>query len=137
MIRQLLGLTVGLIATTSFAQVPGQIQPQAIPNPAISPYLNLVRRGASPLLNYQGLVLPQIQARNELNNLNQQVMGLQNAGAAVYPGTGSELATGKSVGYFTHRGYFLNQSGYNNPTGVTGSFGTMGQNSLNTVQQPQ
>src|ERR1700678_234592 len=42
-------------------------------SPAFSPYLNLNRGGTSAAINYYGLVRPQIDFQNSINNLQQQV----------------------------------------------------------------
>src|SRR4051812_21020503 len=39
------------------------------PRPAFSPYLNLLRQGGTPTLNYFGLVRPQMQANQAIANL--------------------------------------------------------------------
>src|SRR5687768_777920 len=83
-------------------------QPQlgAPPRPAFSPYLNLVRPGGSPALNYYGLVRPEIQARQAINNLqgaaaaNQQAIGALQAGSPDLP------VTGHQAQFMTHGIYF-------------------------------
>ncbi len=42
-----------------------------VPNtgPAVSPYLNLLRRGTSPGVNYYGIVKPQLDMQNALRGL--------------------------------------------------------------------
>jgi len=112
-----------------------QVQPQQaqIAKPVISPYLNLLRNNNPAYLNYYGLVQPQIQTQNALNNLQTQVSTLQNAPQQAFAGTGSELATGKTVGYFTHRQYFMNGSGYQQQRSVAGG---QGGNFNNALYQP-
>jgi hypothetical protein len=62
--------------------------PNGYPRPPYSPYLNLRRQG-NPAINYYGLVRPEIQGWNSVQNLQQQVnqLGLQTT-------TGTEAATG-------------------------------------------
>lgn len=87
--------------------------------PTASPYLNLLRPGASPAVNYYGLVRPEMNNRQNLQSLqsataaNQRTIGdLQNGG---------ELsATGVPTQFLNHGSYFLNQG--------TGGFGGRGGN---------
>src|SRR5262245_33245992 len=53
---------------------PGSIgQPPFTSRPTVSPYLNLLRRGGSPALNYYTLVRPQNQFYQSLQQLQQDV----------------------------------------------------------------
>lgn len=81
--------------------------------PAFSPYLNLVRPGGTPALNYYGLVRPELQFRQSIQNLqtvtatNQQSIGdLQSNGTGV-------PSTGHPTQFLNYGGYFLS----NAPTG--------------------
>ena len=80
--------------------------------PAVSPYLNLLRPGNSPGVNYYGLVRPQLELQNGLRNLQQQVQTNETAIAglnkAILPTTG-------------HTSTFLNTGGY-----YSGGAGTNG-----------
>ena len=100
------GLTL-LIASSAKAQPPAPVPV----SPPFSPYLNLLRGGGSPTLNYYGLVRP-AQA------FNQSVQGIQ-ANVAANNATLNDLSssgvglptTGVFVaGYQNHNSYFLNQS---------------------------
>lgn len=103
-------------ASVSFAQPP---QGPPLQRPAYSPYLNLTRPG-SLANNYYGLVRPQIEARDAINNLQSQYSSLNqtiNNGPSAnlpFPTTG-------------HRTSFQNLSHYfsSNPTQSFGrqSFG--------------
>lgn len=97
-------LAVGLAAVAAPVAQAQFAPPQS---PAVSPYLNLLRNGSPMFLNYYGLVQPQIQAQQQLQNLQNQVQGLDAALSAGGAG-GSGASTGHPWGYFTHRGYFLN-----------------------------
>ncbi len=134
-----LRILVVLIATSGWASAQFPQQPPAVPRPVLSPYLNLLRRNNPAYLNYYGLVQPQIQAQNALNNLQQQVNVLQNTPQqGVYGGTGSELSTGKQVGFFTHQAYFLNGAGIGRQNYLTGQQGGGGSNSVyQPIQQQQ
>ncbi|CAN5156145.1 hypothetical protein BH11PLA2_BH11PLA2_42280 [soil metagenome] len=121
-------ITSGLVS----AQFPQQ---QAPTRPAFSPYLNLLRNGAPLYQNYYGLVQPQIQTQNQLNQLSQDVNGLQNTPQNILPGTGNELSTGKTVGYFTHRSYFMNGGGSGAGRGIS-TGGQLGNQNNNTNSGP-
>ena len=65
----------------SAAVASAQPSPQAGPvsRPSFSPYLNLVNRGNNPALNYLGIVRPQQQQAQQLNQLSQQYNQTTNA----------------------------------------------------------
>lgn len=78
------------------------------PRPPVSPYLNLIRPGNSPGVNYYGLVRPQIEFRNNLQNLQQQVTtnrdaitGLNTTVSAAIPVTGHATTYLNTGGYFS------------------------------------
>lgn len=104
-LRELLTLCVlGLVVSTASAQPPGPPPPP----PAFSPYLNLLRPGNSPGVNYYGLVRPQMEFRNNIQNLQQQVSnnradisGLNNA---VIPTTGHTTSFLNTGGYYSGGG---------------------------------
>ena len=89
------------------AQPPGPVGPRL--SPPFSPYLNLTRQGASPAVNYYGLVRPQTQFANSLDNLQQQagLIGQQLASNAASPD--QPVASGHPFGFQNHRVYFQNQ----------------------------
>lgn len=72
--------------------------------PVVSPYLNLMRRDASPAANYFTLVRPQIQAQaalgnqaNRIQNLQQELNSVQN----------QQVPTGvRATGHATHFGNY-------------------------------
>jgi hypothetical protein len=79
------------------------------PPPRTSPFLNLLRSGTPPGINYYGLVRPEIEFRRGIQQLQgqaltqqQAITGLQTAPAAV--------TTGHPVGFGTHLSYFQNLS---------------------------
>src|SRR3954470_3145415 len=78
------------------AQLGPYVQPQTTnpyARPTISPYLNMVRPGANPALNYFGLVRPQIQTSRALQAFQQELLpvagglapAVEQAGAASSP----------------------------------------------------
>jgi hypothetical protein len=77
------------------------------PPPTASPYLNLLRGGASPAFNNQSLVRPQLYYQGALQSLQAQAAA--QTPMIQTPGEGSELpGTGMPVQFMNHRGYFLN-----------------------------
>jgi hypothetical protein len=93
---------LGLLATS-----PARAQAlRPIGSPGISPYLNLIRPGGSPAINYYGLVRPQLAYNTAINSLEQQV-----ALSRVAMTAQESLAvptTGHAVSFLNTRGYFLN-----------------------------
>src|SRR5947207_10664448 len=51
--------------------------------PPVSPYLNLARRDINPAINYYGLVRPQFELRNTLQQFGNQITGLEQQQAAL------------------------------------------------------
>ena len=112
-------------ASAQFFQPPGSyVRPYQPSRPTVSPYLNINRGGTSPAINYYGIVRPQMQTQQNLQDMQQQLT----AQAAVGPGpdtampltTGSLGATplvsttGHPVSYFNYSHYFpgiLNRGG--------------------------
>ena len=81
--------------------------PQVNPNPAFSPYLNL-NRGNNPAINYFGVVRPQFENQQAIQQLQQQFQGTQ----GMMPGQGGPVAT-EDIGPTGHRmGGFFNYSHY-------------------------
>ena len=77
--------------------------------PAYSPYLNLTRRDAPLVTNYYGLVRPEVNFRNALQQLDSQQAQTNSQQAALesalaYP------ATGHPSRFLSHNGYFLTNS---------------------------
>jgi hypothetical protein len=91
---------------------PGGIRPTA--QPTVSPYINLVRPGTAPAINYYGIVRPELAFRNSIGQLqtdvdaNRQLITTgRDAGG---PGAGF-LATGHSAVFLNTGGYFLSSGG--------------------------
>lgn len=88
-----LGALLFLWSGWARAQFPNG-QPTANPyqQPAVTPYLNLLRSGGTPALNYFGLVQPQQQfyrnsalLQNQISNNQQAINGLQYAPTTGHP----------------------------------------------------
>jgi len=88
---------------------PGAVQGQpAYAQPRVSPYLNLLRGGATPGMNYYNLVRPEVDFRSSIYQLQQQNVASQAAITALQQGPPGVLTTGHPVGFLTHNAYFLN-----------------------------
>lgn len=77
--------------------------------PTVSPYLNLLRRGSSPGVNYYGLVKPDLEFRNAYRGLQQQLNLQQNAPQQTDQQTGLPY-TGHLAVFLNTGGYFLNSA---------------------------
>jgi hypothetical protein len=92
--------SVFAVAFAAEARAQGTIPtPPGIPpymnRPAVSPYLNLLRGGTNPAINYYGLVRPEFQFRRSINALSRDIQETQtdiNTGQA-----GAALQTGHPV----------------------------------------
>jgi hypothetical protein len=75
--------------------------------PAFSPYLNLLRRGTPPAINYYGIVRPELELRSDIGQLQTQVGTLQNEvqGGVVDP-------SGAVIPYTGHPTQFMNYGPY-------------------------
>jgi hypothetical protein len=92
-----LGLSV--TASDARAQAPGA------PPPPYSPYLNLVRPGVNPAINYYGLVRPQQDFARSMQVIQGQLLNTQQAIADQASG---DLTTGHPTFFMNSGGYFMN-----------------------------
>jgi hypothetical protein len=96
-----------------FAAV-GPVEAQPLPgtypgsygNPTLSPYLNLLRTGGAPAINYYGLVRPQQAYYNAFTTLEQQVAASRVAAAAAE--NQAAPATGHPITFLNYQKFFLN-----------------------------
>jgi hypothetical protein len=116
MTRRVLGaLLAALVLGIGFG--PARARAQAVPprgvpgyaSPVVSPYLNLLRRGSDPAVNYYGLVRPEVEFRNSIQSLQQQVTTLgtettAEQGAAALPPTGHPTRFRDYSRYFARTG---------------------------------
>jgi hypothetical protein len=117
------------LAVVSFGICTGSAHAQGYPGggynpgsrPAYSPYLNLNRQGGTLNENYQGLVRPQINFQNSIQQLDaQQALGANQQGG---PQEGQFLPpTGHGARFMTQSRYFLT----NGAAGVGGGYGGVG-----------
>jgi hypothetical protein len=123
------GVAIVVLPSQVGAQPPSSSGAIGVPRATFSPYLNLTRSNGSLALNYYGLVRPELQFRQSLNQLqgsvatNQQLIGNLQSGSVDTP------ATGHPVQFLNHGGFFLN----NGPSLGTGGFGSSVQQRTNTV----
>ena len=76
--------------------------------PPVSPYINLLRGGNAPAINYYGLVRPQLDFRNSILALQGQVWYAQQAAGLQ---TGETGTTGHPVAFMNYGGYFMTTAG--------------------------
>jgi hypothetical protein len=103
----LLGSLVFLAGERLEAQYGGGVyQPNPLVRPAVSPYINLLRTGSSPGINYYGIVRPEVAFANSIYKLQ----GDQNALSGQGPDLASYTAlppTGHAAGFQTQGRYFM------------------------------
>jgi hypothetical protein len=105
-----LGLLTVLGAQGARAQ--GFVRPPTspFPRPPVSPWINLFR-GGNPAINYYGLVRPEQQYNQAINQLQQGVQANQ---AALYYGDPNLPTTGHPTRFLNYSHYFLSQGGGGN-----------------------
>jgi hypothetical protein len=127
------GLAVALAwqapaATAQQFPLGGYTPPQVQQRPPFSPYLNLNRGGTQPGINYFGLVRPQLQTAQQLQNLQMQQGALANelggGGGLGAPGQVVAATTGHPVYFFDYARFFPPQGIPN--FGVFGPYGGPG-----------
>ena len=111
-------VSVCLLGTPALAQPPGG--PPQGPRVAapFSPYLNLSRQSTNSAINYYGVVRPEMQFANAIQDLQRQVA----PGPFTNTNTGDQpIVTGHGFGFQNQNIYFLNQNQFSG-----GSFGNAG-----------
>jgi hypothetical protein len=104
---RLLTFAAPLLASVLISrQTQAQFQPY-YSQPSVSPYINLLRAGSPAGVNYYGIVRPEVNFRNSIQQLQTQSLAQQQTllGMQTPPGV---LTTGHPVGFMTHLGYFQN-----------------------------
>ncbi len=75
--------------------------------PPVSPYLNLLRRGSDPAVNYYGIVRPEIEFRSGIQSLQQQVSTVgQEVTAQDQQALNALPETGHAVQFFNYSHYY-------------------------------
>ena len=100
--------------------------------PAVSPYLNLLRGGSSAAINYYGLVRPAMQFQSAIQNLQQQVNDANAPGFATGMGGQQAMVTGSRPRFMNTSGYFLSGVPLGNRMGGGSSYGMSGASLFNT-----
>jgi hypothetical protein len=97
------------VAATASAQPPLGPRPlTGVNTPPVSPYLNLLRPGTSPAINYYGLVRPEMNVLNSMQALQAQLGYVQQASGLL---AGEGATTGHPAYFLNHGTYFLNLAG--------------------------
>lgn len=113
------------LAVLALASAPVAAQPPTpgpIARPAFSPYLNLLRPGNSPALNYFGLVRPEQSFRQTFQAVQSAVTTNQRTLADL--ARGGELGqTGAPAQFQNHLGFFQNQQSAGFGVGARGLTG--------------
>jgi hypothetical protein len=104
-------LSIGLRAGTADAQVYNPRSTTLPLGPTVSPYINLLRNGNSPTLNYYGFVRPQFQTNAGLQSLQQQVLTARSGQLPVAESTGDVLVTGHVAVFMNYGGFFQSPIG--------------------------
>jgi len=99
---------------SALAQQPGG----SIVRPTFSPYLNLLRRG-NPAVNYYGLVRPEVEFRNSVNQMQQQLNSVQS--------TVDQEANNPNAVTTGHRTQFQSYGHYYPAKGGAGGGGSAGR----------
>jgi len=128
-----------LLTGSSTAQAQFYYRPQTNPfyRPPLSPYLNLARPGDAGI-NYYGLVRPQVQDAQSIQQLQQQQLQLQQGATALDPTTGGVI-TGHPTRFGNYGHYFNYRGGAGalNTTGLaTATPTTLGTALAPTVPTP-
>jgi hypothetical protein len=105
-----LGLLLFLLPGTAFAQYPGAAyRNQGLPfqRPTVSPYLNLFNGGTNPAINYYGIIRPQFEFRNNIQQVQQQI-AMADQSTADLANTLGMVTTGHPSFFMSHQKYFQN-----------------------------
>jgi hypothetical protein len=85
-------------------------QPPFGTQPRVSPFINLLRTGTAPGINYYGLVRPEFDFRNSIQQLQFQTRANQQAITGLQE-TSGPVTTGHTFGFNTHLIYFQSLPG--------------------------
>jgi len=102
------GLVLLIAASEVRGQGPGRPGGFTAP-PGYSPYLNLLRPGTNPAINYYGLVRPQQQFARSMQIVQGELMNQSTTGDL--QSDGGAPTTGHSIYFLNYGGYFMNTRG--------------------------
>jgi hypothetical protein len=88
--------------------------------PPVSPYINLARPGGNPAIDYYGLVRPQLDFRQDVLGLNQQIGANEMAINSAASASKTLPPTGVAANFSTQARYFMTRGG--RLPGQTGGF---------------
>jgi hypothetical protein len=116
--------TLAAVAALLALGAGGQLHAQVYQPPRVSPYgtggfspyLNLLRPG-NPAVNYYGLVVPQIQASNQIAQLQQQVARQGQQSLVAPPTNQAPVETGHTTRFMQYNQYF-NTTSQQRPAGA-------------------
>jgi hypothetical protein len=115
-VKRLCLLFVGAIALMMSVGV-GELHAQPAlpgagpPQPTYSPYLNLLRPGGTPAQNYYQLVSPELYARGNLYNLQNQITTNQQSITNLRNEVAELGSTGHTAQFMNYRSYFMTSGG--------------------------
>lgn len=144
MSRSGLTLAASLITLVAAGSAPAQFRGNGYSQPRVSPYINLLRGGSSPGINYFGLVRPEVENRAAINQVGQLAQQNQQSINGLQNSPTGQLTTGHAFGFQTHYGYFQNlgsgSAGFGlgrqgGGGGLGGGFGNQMQGRNNQAQQ--
>ncbi len=100
------------VSACASAQMPigSYTAPTVNPRPTVSPYLNLNRNGGTPAINYFGIVRPQIENQQAIQNLQHQVQTNQamiQAQSQQQSATEEMAPTGRALGGYLNYSHFF------------------------------
>ena len=116
-------LTIGFCGLVCFFVTAGQASAQFMDRnflanrnyltnrPAFSPYLNLLRPGVNPAINYFGLVRPQQEFRSGINTVQSELQGVGTAVNRLSYSDYGMRETGHAAGFMTQGSNFMTMQG--------------------------
>jgi hypothetical protein len=110
-------LVFSFAATEVRAQGPGRPLGWTAP-PGYSPYLNLLRPGTNPAINYYGLVRPQQQFARSMQFIQGELTNQSTTGDM--QSDAGAPTTGHSIYFLNYGGYFMNTRGGQVSSGFSG-----------------
>jgi hypothetical protein len=105
----------GLLTTWAGQPVHAQNPLDASRKPAVSPYINILRTGSSPAINYYGIVRPEIAFRNSIFQVEGQQTALANQQQQDLAAFTTLPVTGHQSGFMTQGKYFMSSGGVGQP----------------------
>ena len=105
----LAALSLGVLASLAAGPAGAQQYQSPTSRPAISPWLNLLRGGATQGENYYNLVRPQFDFGAGINQLQSQTLANRSAISGLEGGLAG-YTTGHRTGFMTQSRYFMNNS---------------------------